>query len=44
MENNVVIAWWSGGVTSAVTCKICIDTYGVDNVRVIFIDTMNEIE
>jgi 3'-phosphoadenosine 5'-phosphosulfate sulfotransferase (PAPS reductase)/FAD synthetase len=40
--NKNIIAWWSGGVTSAVTCKICIDTYGVDNVRVIFIDTMNE--
>jgi 3'-phosphoadenosine 5'-phosphosulfate sulfotransferase (PAPS reductase)/FAD synthetase len=40
--NKNIIAWWSGGVTSAVTCKICIETYGVDNVRVIFIDTMNE--
>jgi len=39
-----VIAWWSGGITSAVTCKICIDTYGVENVRVIFIDTFNEDE
>lgn len=39
-----VIAWWSGGITSAVTCKICIDIYGVDNVRVIFIDTFNEDE
>jgi 3'-phosphoadenosine 5'-phosphosulfate sulfotransferase (PAPS reductase)/FAD synthetase len=40
--NKNIIAWWSGGVTSAVTCKICIDTYGVSNVRVVFIDTMNE--
>lgn len=39
-----VIAWWSGGITSAVTCKICIDTYGVENVRVVFIDTFNEDE
>lgn len=39
-----VIAWWSGGITSAVTCKICIDTYGLENVRVIFIDTFNEDE
>ena len=39
-----VIAWWSGGVTSAVTCKICIDIYGVENVRLIFIDTFNEDE
>lgn len=46
MVNNKlpVIAWWSGGVTSAVTCKICIDWFGVENVRVIFIDTGNEDE
>lgn len=37
-----VIAWWSGGITSAVTCKLCIDIYGAENVRVIFIDTENE--
>jgi hypothetical protein len=37
-----VIAWWSGGVRSAVTCKLCIDLFGVDNVRVVFIDTKNE--
>lgn len=39
-----VIAWWSGGITSAVTCKICIDIYGADKVRIIFIDTYNEDE
>lgn len=37
-----IIAWWSGGVTSAVTCKLCIDWFGVESVRVIFIDTKNE--
>ena len=37
-----VIAWWSGGVASAVTCKICVDWFGVDNVRIVFIDTKNE--
>lgn len=37
-----VIAWWSGGVTSSVTCKICIDWFGVENVRIVFIDTNNE--
>lgn len=37
-----VIAWWSGGVTSAVTCKLCIDWFGASNVRVVFIDTGNE--
>ena len=37
-----IIAWWSGGITSAVTCKICIDLYGLDSVKMIFIDTKNE--
>jgi|TARA_R110001632_G_scaffold226056_1_gene359425 hypothetical protein len=40
--NQKIIGWWSGGVTSAVTCKLCIDIYGVENVRLIFIDTFNE--
>ena len=40
--NNDIIAWWSGGITSAITCKICIDLYGLENVRLIFIDTFNE--
>lgn len=39
-----VICWWSGGITSAVACKICLDTYGVENCRVIMIDTDNEDE
>lgn len=43
-KENPVIAWWSGGVTSAVTCKLCLDWYGIDNVRIIFIDTNNEDE
>ena len=37
-----IIAWWSGGITSAVTCKLCIDLYGLENIRIIFIDTFNE--
>lgn len=37
-----VICWWSGGVTSAVACKIAIDLYGRENCRVIFMDTVNE--
>ncbi len=41
-KKNPVIAWWSGGVTSAIACKLAIDKYGKDNVRVVFIDTMNE--
>ncbi len=37
-----VIAWWSGGITSAITCKICIDWFGNENVRIIFQDTKSE--
>jgi 3'-phosphoadenosine 5'-phosphosulfate sulfotransferase (PAPS reductase)/FAD synthetase len=42
--NEKIIAWWSGGVTSAVACKLTIDLYGKDNVEIIFIDTKNEHE
>jgi PP-loop superfamily ATP-utilizing enzyme len=41
MEKDI-IAWWSGGITSAVACKKAIDIYGVYRVRVIMIDTQNE--
>jgi len=37
-----VIAWWSGGITSAVSCKIGIDLFGVKNCRIVMIDTKNE--
>ena len=37
-----IIGWFSGGVTSAVACRLAIDKFGVDNCRVIFIDTRNE--
>lgn len=37
-----VICWWSGGITSAVACKIALDTYGIENCRVIMLDTKNE--
>ena len=37
-----VIGWWSGGVTSAVACKLSMALYGKKNVRIIFIDTGNE--
>jgi len=43
-KKSKVVAWWSGGVTSAVTCKLCIDFFGVDNCEFIFIDTNNEHE
>ena len=41
-KSENIIAWWSGGVTSAVACKIAIDLYGLNSVRIIFIDTKNE--
>jgi hypothetical protein len=37
-----IICWWSGGITSAVACKIALDLYGKDKCRVIMIDTQNE--
>lgn len=43
MENKI-ICWWSGGVTSAVACKKAIELFGIDNCRVIMIDTCNEHE
>lgn len=39
---NDIIGWWSGGVTSGITCKLIIDIYGLDRCRFIFIDTKNE--
>lgn len=41
---NPVIAWWSGGADSAITCWYCLKWFGKDCVRVIFIDTKNEDE
>jgi len=37
-----IICWWSGGITSAVACKLAIDSFGVENCRVIMLDTGNE--
>jgi 3'-phosphoadenosine 5'-phosphosulfate sulfotransferase (PAPS reductase)/FAD synthetase len=42
MENNDIICWWSGGVTSAVAIQMAIDIYGLERCRIIFIDTHNE--
>ena len=36
-EENRVIAWWSGGVASAIACKIALETY--PNVELVFCDT-----
>lgn len=44
IKENSVICWWSGGVTSAVACKLAADIYGLDNCRFIMIDTKNEHE
>ena len=38
----MIVGWWSGGVTSAVTCYLCIKLFGRNNCRFIFIDTKNE--
>lgn len=43
MENKI-LAWWSGGITSAVACKKTIDILGKEEVEVVFIDTGNESE
>lgn len=37
-----IICWWSGGITSAVACKLAIDKFGINNCQVIFLDTGNE--
>lgn len=37
-----IACWWSGGVTSAVACKLAADLYGLDNCQFVFIETMNE--
>ncbi len=41
---NKIICWWSGGITSAVACKIAIDFYGTENCIAIMLDTKNEHE
>lgn len=43
-KNSPVIAWWSGGADSAITCWLCLNWFGKENVRVVFIDTKNEDE
>ncbi|MCK5605313.1 phosphoadenosine phosphosulfate reductase family protein [Candidatus Pacearchaeota archaeon] len=37
-----IICWFSGGVTSAIACKLAIELFGKENCRVIFMDTYNE--
>lgn len=43
MKNKKIILWWSGGITSAVACKVALELFGDKNdCRVVMIDTMNE--
>ena len=38
-----IIAWWSGGIASAVACKLALNEYSEKfNVEIVFIDTKNE--
>lgn len=41
-KENPVIAWFSGGITSAVAVWYAIMLFGLQNVRIVFIDTKNE--
>jgi Phosphoadenosine phosphosulfate reductase family len=36
-EKGFVIAWWSGGITSAVACRLALNKY--ENVRLVYIET-----
>lgn len=36
-----VLGWWSGGIASAIACKLALEKYG-DNVRLILCDTNRE--
>lgn len=41
-KDNPVICWFSGGITSAVACKLSLNLFGKQNCRIVFIDTKNE--
>ena len=41
-KQSPVICWWSGGAASALACWYCILWFGLDKVRIVFIDTKNE--
>lgn len=43
-KSNKTVSWFSGGVTSAVASKKAIELFGIDNCRIIMIDTFNEDE
>jgi 3'-phosphoadenosine 5'-phosphosulfate sulfotransferase (PAPS reductase)/FAD synthetase len=37
LQAGVVISWWSGGITSAVACRLALEKY--DNVKLVYIET-----
>ena len=37
-----IICWWSGGITSAVACKLALTKYGKKRCEIIMLDTGNE--
>jgi hypothetical protein len=38
MDNDkLILAWFSCGITSAVACKLAVDKFGADNVRLVYI-------
>jgi len=39
-----IVCWFSGGITSAVACKLAIEEYGKEDCEVIMLDTQNEHE
>lgn len=43
-KDSPVIAWFSGGADSAITCWLCLKWFGKSRVRIVFIDTKNEDE
>lgn len=43
-EEYPVIGWCSGGLASAVSVRVCIDLFGLNRVRIVFMDTGNEDE
>jgi hypothetical protein len=42
LENKIIVCWWSGGVTSAMACKLAIDCFPKCQIRIVFMDTYNE--
>jgi hypothetical protein len=37
MDTGIVVSWWSGGLTSAVACRLAIEKY--KNVKLVYIET-----